>query len=631
MTSDIEDVHRFVNHPNHVQLLKEYGNFREKYPNINTYVLDIIDNVRENNITSIKEFNKLLQQLSKIHKIKPRNSVLLVILKDLYSKYIIDKNTFSHVKELLVSKNSRSLSGILEVAIMTSPGRFSCNENCYFCPDQKGMPRSYIKEEPAVRRAAQHNFDTVLQMYNRLSTYCSIGHNIDKLEIIVLGGTWSNYPTDYQEEFMRDIYYAANTFFVKRTERYTLEREKEINESTLCKIIGMTIETRPDSASTEEIKRLLSYGVTRVQIGVQTTNDMVLKKINRGCYTKDTIKAIHMFKDAGFKVLVHLMQNLPNATPETDINTFYDFIFKSDFQVDEWKIYPTSVTTTSEKDDSEVYTVIEKWFREGKYVPYSNEKLMEVIIFAKLNVKKHVRISRIFRDIPINNITGGADIPHLRQVVQKKMETDYHKYCKCIRCREIKSTNYDPKDVYYDVIQYEGSKNTDFFISANIESNENEKNEYKSTLIGFVRLRLKHNIYTAYNHCKEIEDCGLVRELHVYGRMNPTYLENDDVINIDKSQHKGVGKTLMNIAEKITYRHGINKVAVISGVGVRNYYRKLGYHLEGPYMVKQLCKYNIFKLYNDYGDILVNILYGMISYLLYKFIKYHLRLLLRLS
>jgi len=506
---------------------------------------------------------------------------------------LITPQKYNSIVSILKTKTCRSLSGILEVAVMTSPGTFSCAENCYYCPDQKGMPRSYIKEEPAVKRASQSNFDTVKQIYNRLSAYSCNGHDIDKLEIIVLGGTWSNYDESYQIEFMRNVYYAANTWFNRREERYSLDREKSINENTLVKIVGLTIETRPDYINNDEIMRYLNYGVTRVQLGIQTIDDKLLKKINRGCYTKDTINALEMLMNYGFKILIHIMPNLPDSNPTIDKHTFSELVSNPELQADEWKIYPTSVTTTSHKDTTEVYTVIEKWFNDGKYIPYSNDELMDVLIHAKTIVPKYIRISRIFRDIPINNIIGGANVPHMRQVVQKLM-TNNNLYCKCIKCREIKGGTMNKNNIYYECHTYESKNAIHYFISANIPSNsknskngKNGKNDilnFKGTLIGFLRLCIKKKEVPTL---PVLHNTSIVRELHVYGQMNATYIKQSS-----NTQHKGIGTHLLKLAENKTSEHKLDKIAIISGVGARNFYRKNGYTLEDNYMVKPLTSNN---------------------------------------
>lgn len=596
MLGDIEDIMRKVHNP---ALIKNRINVNADFPKIKEYVLEIINNVKKNNFKSMnkKELSNLLYRLDKKFKFqrRPKQSNVIYILRKMFYENEITIKELMHYVELLRSKNMRSLSGIIEVAIMTHPGSFSCEYDCYYCPNQKDMPRSYVKEEPAVRRAAQNNFDTIEQIFDRVGQYIANGHYGDKGEFIILGGTWSNYSYEYQKTFMRDLYYACNIFFDRtRTERLSLEEEKHINETALFKVVGLTVETRPDMITPEEIKRFIEYGVTRVQIGVQTTHDHLLKKINRQCYSIDTKRALYLLKNAGFKILCHFMPNLPGATPDLDIEMFDTIISDSNYDCDEWKLYPTSVTTTSDKDIENVNTVIEKWFIEGKYVPYSNDELKEVLKYAMRNVKMHTRISRIFRDIPVDNIIGGARTPHLRQVLENEMAEEGD-YCKCIRSREIKNREFDMKDLFYEIESYEASYGTEYFISANIE---NDSDPFIPYLVGFCRLRLRNYNKVNVDFTKEhqntnfinvLKDCALIREMHVYGRMVPSYLSKIEKSN---SQHRGIGSSMLKIAEGISVNQGFNKMAIISGVGVRGFYRKNGYNLEENYMTKRLT-YNI--------------------------------------
>ena len=595
---DIEDHHKFINSHKHLQMRSNFLDHLDKFPQINSYLDDLIKEVSKNLDISKTNFNNFKISLEKKYKYdRIKNVILIYHVKKYYSLNKIKMELYLTLIKNLQTKACRSLSGILEVAIMTSPDNMAgsndgCDYDCYFCPKQKGFPRSYIKEEPAVRRAAQFKFDTIKQLYDRLSSYMSNGHDIDKLEIIVLGGTWSSYEYEYQKEFVTKVYYAANTFYTREgrgSERKmkSLEEEIEINMTALCKIIGFTIETRPDTINQTEILRLREFGVTRVQIGVQTTNNRILRKINRGCYNKDTIRAIKLLKNSGFKVLIHLMPNLPFSNPEIDKQSFDDVLYNSEYQIDELKIYPTSVTTTSDKDNTEVLTVIEKWYNDGKYVPYSQEELYEVIKYFKEIVPKHIRISRVFRDIPISNISGGARVPNMRQVLQKRME-DEGKYCKCIRCREIKDTHFNKEDIYYETLKYESSGGIEYFISANIKSKC--LNPHKSTLVGFLRLRLPTRNLTnneVLDFLPNLQDSSIVRELHVYGRMIPVHYYKNNYKE-KTSQHLGIGKELMKIAERISRKNNYSKISVISGVGVRKYYEKQGYALDNTYMSKKL-------------------------------------------
>ena len=592
---DIENSHRYIHGHQHLRLRNSFYEFEDKFPEIDNLFIKLVEILQEQPFLTKTEFHKNKLELEKKYKYdRIKNTVLIYLTKKFYSQKKIDSVVYHRLIEFLQTKSCRSNSGILEVAPMTSPWNMAgsnngCDNDCYFCPNQKGYPRSYVKEEPGPRRAAQFNFDCVKQIHDRVSSYMCNGHEIDKLEIIILGGTWSSYEYEYQKQFMTEVYYAANTFYrdslgVRGIK--SLAEEQQENETSLCKIIGLTIETRPDKITPKEILRFNEFGVTRVQIGVQTTHDHLLKKINRGCYNKDTILAIRLLKESGFKVLIHIMPNLPFSNPDLDKKCFQDIMFKPEYQVDEIKIYPTSVTTTSEKDDTEVYTVIEKWYQDGKYIPYSNEELYELLKYVKRKIPVYFRISRIFRDIPIGNITGGANIPNMRQELQREMAEEGH-FCKCIRCREIKNTKFKLSDVKYDIISYSGNEGTECFITANLAP-PNLSLPYKNTLVGFLRLRFSHNSNLHFN--STLKNAALVRELHVYGRMIPSHLKETGKINTG-SQHRGIGKTLLRMAEELVEDHNIPKIAVISGVGVRKYYEKWGYKLENGYMVKVLpCK-----------------------------------------
>ena len=287
-----------------------------------------------------KDIEKFLRSLDKKYRLprKPSGAIIIRYLREMFKKDEISAYTLITLMDLLTTKN-RYHSGVLEIAIMTGPGEFSCKFDCYYCPSQPGIAKSYVREEPAVRRGAQHGFDCVRQINARISSYLSIGQPGDKGEFIILGGTFSNYSDEYRSEFMRDLYYACNTFYdVEKRMRYSLESEKEINQTALFKVVGLTVETRPDCIDEEEIQRYISYGVTRVQLGVQHTDDRLLKKINRQCYTTDTIRAITLLKRVGFKVLCHYMPNLPGATPEKDKEMFKRVLYSTDLKCDEWKM-----------------------------------------------------------------------------------------------------------------------------------------------------------------------------------------------------------------------------------------------------------------------------------------------------
>jgi histone acetyltransferase (RNA polymerase elongator complex component) len=547
-----------------------------------------------------------------------------------------------HHEQFLKSKMVRELSGVMVVTVVTSPWpktveenygldvegdvhksdvfykpeqtkelsgqnkRFSCKFDCHYCPNEPGQPRSYIKREPAVARANQHRFDPIGQFRERGLTYLITGHHFDKIELIVLGGTWSSYPKDYQDEFIRDLYYAANTFYDKNYEsfprpRLTVEEEIKLNENAFCKIIGLTLETRPDQITSDELKQFRRFGVTRVQLGVQHTDDQVLKYVNRGCTTNDAINAIKLLKDNCFKVDIHIMPDLPSSDPDKDQIMFEYILNSSDLQVDQWKIYPCSVVP---------WTRIETWYNNykrnydtinnpeklnkidnRKYKPYAenmyddirikiskhkdipSSPLIELLIEVKDKIHPWIRINRLVRDIPGLYISGGNDREELRQIIQREM-ISRGKKCKCIRCREIRNKKIDIDSAELVVREYNASDGKEFFISY--------EDHNRNIIYGFLRLRIPNNKNYIF---PELKNTALMRELHVYGNVIPVHMKNDN----KSIQHMGFGKKLIKKAEEITNHYRLSQIAVIAGVGVRNYYRKQGYidyNGEGNFQIK---------------------------------------------
>ena len=507
-------------------------------------------------------------------------------------KYCINKNMIRHVyisetgkraPRSLIKKAARSQYGILNVCVFTSAHPeytdeegvrqkqdFSCKHNCYFCPSEPGQPRSYLKKEPGVARANDCEFDCVRQFHMRLSQYKGMGHFLDKIEFEVSGGTWSEYPREYQMEFIRDGYYAANTYGKPTRERLSLEEEIVLNETNDIHIIGLTIETRPDSITLSEISTFRMYNVTRVQMGVQHTDNKLLRKINRGHTIEDSMNAIRMLLDNGLKVDVHLMPMLPGATPSDDDAMFDRMLTDEHLQVDQWKVYPCSVVP---------WSVLESWYKTGKYKPYTNEELFEVLSNMKHKVHNRIRLIRIVRDINDEYILGGCSVSHMRQLLQKKFKD----ICKCIRCRSVKDDRIDPK-YKLRIDRFRASDGVEFFIS--FVSND------EKVLYGFCRLRLPSRGEPRLRDTQlpVLKDRALIRELHVYSTMTP--VKGEYTTNI---QHRGFGKKLMQTAEEIASLNGYRSYAVISGVGVRNYYRKLGYRLMDTYMVKSTSLFEHYK------------------------------------
>ncbi|NDB79984.1 radical SAM protein, partial [archaeon] len=376
---------------------------------INDYIIQ--------NINSIKtelEFEKFSHKIQRKYKetITKRNFV------NIYNQLKLDN---PELKSIITKKNVRSHSGVVVITVFTSAypeytdkngikqkGTFSCKWDCHYCPNEPAnerngyvaQPRSYLYTEPGVLRANDCNFICTEQMNSRMKTLMLNGHIIDKLEILVLGGTWCNYPEEYQREFIRDIYYSANIFMKESREKKSLEEEIKENEKNDVHIIGLTLETRPDTINMEVIKQFREYGCTRVQLGMQHTNNDILKKINRGHTIETTINAIRLLKKNAFKVDIHIMPNLPGTTIKEDNKMFEKLLYNEDYQADQWKIYPCAVTP---------YTKIEKWYNEGLYEPYSEEKLFELIKNVKLRVPEYIRLNRIIRDISSEDVLGGYE------------------------------------------------------------------------------------------------------------------------------------------------------------------------------------------------------------------------------
>lgn len=481
----------------------------------------------------------------------------------------------------------RSWSGVLVITVVLRPDRFSCTFDCAYCPDETvkngakvDMPRSYLSSEPAVMRAMAVEFDIVDQFHSRLNTLRNNGHTIDKLEVIILGGTYSIYPRSYQIESMRDIFYAANVFSVPKSSRrgkLSLHDEQAINDKfSKMKVIGVSVETRPDMITNKELVRFRHLGITRVQIGVQHTDDDVLKLINRKHDSTASVKAIKLLKDHGFKVDIHIMPDLPGSNVELDRNMLEKVFLSREYQADYVKIYPCLDIT---------HTKIRKWKAEGIWRSYAEEdmvKLIDLLIYTKQHlIPDHVRINRIQRDFPeessSNDFLGFKSKSHktnLRQLLDQKM-LKMGIACKCIRCREIKNDNFSMDGLKMRVKLYTASEGLEYFIC--FEDRSNDK------LLAFLRLRLPSS--------RELpsillpRNTALIRELHVFGFINAVGQKSNSRQLV---QHLGMGKMLIRKAEMISYASGFKKLSVISGVGVRSYYRKLGYGLSKTYMIKSL-------------------------------------------
>ena len=482
------------------------------------------------------------RKISKKYKIAvPSNVNLLKAYHNLLKNKRLKPN--KNLEFLLRKRRVRSLSGIVNISVLTKP--YKCPGKCLFCPSQKGIPKSYLAKEPAVQRAILTGFDPYLQFRTRVEGLEVTGHPTDKIELRIIGGTWSYYPQKYQEWFVERCFDAANN---KRSKN--LLQAQKLNEKAKNRIIGLTIETRPDYISSQEIKRLREFGVTRVELGVQSIYDNVLKINKRGHGVQETIKATKLLKDAGFKVSYQIMPNLPGSTFKKDIQMFKELFSNPDFQPDLLKIYPLALVK-----EAEIYNL----YKNKKYKPYPKDKLIKLLREIKEQIPYYVRIERVIRDIPSEDVVeGGVKMSNLREIVQKEAN------CRCIRCREVKE-DYNPKEKLYLFKQeYGASGGREIFLSF--------ENKNRTKLYALLRLRI-------------IENLAIVREIHTYGQMLQITRGPSSGQAV---QHKGLGKKLMKEAEKIAKESGAKKLSVIAGIGARPYYRKLGYKLENTYMVKGL-------------------------------------------
>ena len=559
--------------------------FNKIYDNNNLVIKYYTIDLAEKTYKNQKEFDAFNQRLRRKYKIIPKKSEISCYYYNMIQNCEIQKNT--SLEECLVTKKMRSLSGVIVISVIMPPDDFDCSYDCYYCPTYPDIAKSYIPEEPTVERGKQNNWDAYSQFMDRINTYIINGHPIDKIEIIILGGTFSCYQPKQSERFIRDLYYAANTLFDNEVrERMSIAGEIKINENAICKIIGMTIETRPDKISKHELVRFRKYGITRIQIGMQHTNNEILEKLNRESTIEDVITAIEIMKDSCFKVDIHIMPDLPYSSPEKDKEMFDLLLTDNRLQADQWKIYPTEVLDKTE---------IKKWYDQGTYKPYAEEDinlLINLCIYVKERMPRYIRINRLQRDFPGTYILGGNPHTNLRQIIHDKMKLD-NKTCKCIRCNEVKD-NIKSKFPRLTRLDYLSSNGNDIFLSYNtcncyfcwkyvlyliiyfifkylfniIISWYGCGNE--DTIYGFLRLRFSNN---SGKYFPELTNMGLIRELHVYGQVITTY--NTD--SSDKSQHKGIGKRLLKEAERLSLHNKRDGMAVISGIGVRNYYRKQGF------------------------------------------------------
>ena len=536
-------------------------------------------------INSREDLAMVKRKLAKKYKIGILyNSEILQAYRRQISQKKIKPSLF--LEKILRKRAVRTMSGIAPVAVLTKP--YPCPGRCAYCPTEKNVPQSYLSNEPAVMRAIRCGYDPYKQVQLRLRSLEANGHQPTKIELIVIGGTWSALPEKYKYWYIKECFKAANRYESRimnyesrknaeshnslfiihdsiKSLKEKLAKEQKKNESAKYRLIGITLETRPDYINEKELLEMRQLGATRVELGVQALDDKILQLNKRGHGVAEIVQATELLKNFGFKVTYHIMPGLPGSTPAKDLKMFKQLFVDERFQPDQLKFYPTVVTRGS---------LLYYWWKAGKYKPYSPKVLENLIIACKKIVPPYVRIIRLIRDIPGESIIAGNMITNLRQMIK-----DRGIACGCIRCREAREKELKIKNCELRIIKYKASGGEEYFLS--YESKDGK------ILYGFCRLRLiTRNLQLATRNSKSplpplLKGAGLIRELHVYGELVP-------VGQNKKIQHAGLGKMLMREAERIVALSGYKKIAVIAGVGVRGYYRKFGYKLKNSYMVRDL-------------------------------------------
>lgn len=455
-------------------------------------------------------------------------------------------------------KPTRTLSGVATVTVLTKP--YPCPNDCIFCPSDETMPKSYIVDEPGAKRAFEHDFDPFGQTKSRLEALQAVGHPTDKIELLILGGTWTAYPKDYQDWFIKRCFDALNERSVEDTE-INLEDAHLANETARHRNVGLVIETRPDHISPVRLAHLRRQGVTKVQMGAQSTDDRILALNRRGHTFSQTLKAVALSRAGGFKIVLHWMPNLLGATPESDRADFLHLW--EDLCPDEIKIYPTQLL-----ENAPLYEI----WQNGAYQPYSTETLVQLIADIKPLIPRYCRVNRVVRDIPSNYVVAGNRRTSLRQDVHAELQRR-GTTCQCIRCREIKSNKILPDDLTLGDLIYQAGGSEEHFLSFSTPEDK---------LAGFLRLSLPGQ-NTPDPELPDLDGAAIIREVHVYGQSIPVGEERRGA-----AQHVGLGSRLMERAEQIALLSGYRRMAVISAVGTRRYYIERGYERAALYLVKKL-------------------------------------------
>ena len=470
-------------------------------------------------------------------------------------------------------KPVRTSSGVAPVTVLTAPA--GCPGQCIFCPDDWRMPKSYIYDEPGAQRAERDGFDPFKQTLGRIDAFESIGHDTSKVELLILGGTWSAYGQDYREWFVRRCFDAMNSY---RDPGYvtssSLEEAQQSNVLSAHRNVGLVVETRPDWITPDEIRHMRRLGVTKVQIGVQSLDDEVLDLNKRGHTVAEVRQALGLLRTAGFKLHLHWMPNLYGATLDSDRVSFRRFYDDPAIRPDELKIYPCSLIAGTE--------LYQKWLA-GDYYPYSEPELVALLADIKPTVPPYTRINRLFRDIPAHHIEAGVKTSNLREVVQKEL-TRRGERCVCIRCREVRRQQVREEALWLTVSTYTTDLTVEHFLQFVVveegERDSHAANQERAPLAGFLRLSLpKTPTAGSRAFLEEIRGNAMIREVHVYG----------PALAIGRSeagaaQHVGVGTRLLAEARRLSRAAGFDRISVIAATGTQAYYAARGFEPGDLYM-----------------------------------------------
>ena len=455
-------------------------------------------------------------------------------------------------------KPVRTLSGVTTVTVLTK--FHPCPGECIFCPTEDQMPKSYLPDEPGARRGVQHGFDPFAQVASRLQSLTAVGHPTDKIELLILGGSWDAYPRDYQEWFVRRCFDAMNG-----KDSPDLDQAHQLNETAVHRNVGLVIETRPDLITPESLAWLRKLGVTKVQIGAQSLDDRILELNRRGHTVADTLRAVSLLRAGGFKIVLHWMPNLLGATPESDRVDFARLWLTGDLGLglcpDEIKIYPTQLLKTAE--------LYHNWER-GEYHPYPEAELIRLVADVKLMTPRYCRINRVIRDIPASNIVEGSRRSSLRQDALAELDRRGTP-CQCIRCREVRGQTVDSSQLKYEDLVYRSSASEEHFLSFVTPDDH---------LAGYLRLSFPKD-FDPELISSDLKGAAIIREVHVYGQALAV-----GSIKTGAAQHSGLGTRLIETAEHLAHEGGYARLAVIAAIGTRGYYADRGFVHGSLYMYK---------------------------------------------